>query len=307
MSKFREDLPEREALPELPLSPPDSRVQSPEADVVPPIREYPEKKSVQLSDDPKVRYDTPTSGFRSLRREETPTSYRSIAAPSPEPIAAMSQSLASIDSEGSWLSGGKGGSKRSSSNLPHQPLRESASSLEKKYKEYSESNEELGIAEDEYFSRLTPGPEEEYKIHQRRSKTMPSSDEEDGGSIVSPTSEKSKWGAVARTPTVVHREPRAKSREGLLNDYSDADYDTDADLPFETAQEDFPTTVQSRRKSYGFNQELENEVSAASDVRRATSIDLGKGHARRISAGSAKILNLTKNSDGKRLSTGTDN
>ena len=307
MSKFREDLPEREALPELPLSPPDSRVQSPEADIVPPIREYPEKRSVQLSDDLKVRYDTPTSGIRSLKREETPTSYRSVAAPSPEPVAAMSQSLASIDSEGSWLSGGKGGSKRSSSNLPPQPLRESASSLEKKYKEYSESNEELGIAEDEYFSRLTPGPEEEYKIHQRRSKTMPSSDEEDGGSIVSPTSEKSKWGAVARTPTVVHREPRAKSREGLLNDYSDADYDSEADQPFATAQEGFTTAHDSRRKSYGFNQELVDEVSAASSVRRATSIDLGKDHVRRISAGSARLLDLKKNSDGKRLSTGTEN
>ena len=49
MSKFREDLPD------FPLSPPDSRVQSPEADIVPPIRtDYPDKKTGNRasSDDP---------------------------------------------------------------------------------------------------------------------------------------------------------------------------------------------------------------------------------------------------------------
>ncbi|KAH8596002.1 hypothetical protein B0O99DRAFT_511009 [Bisporella sp. PMI_857] len=282
MSKFREDLPE------LPISPPVSRIQSPEADVVPPIREQPDKRIGQLNDEPKVRYDTPTSGMRSLKREETPTSYRTNDAPSPEPTAVMSQSLGSIDSEGSWLSGRKGGSKRSSYNLPPTRLRESASSLERRYKDYSESTEELGIAEDEYFSRLTPGPEEEYKIHQRQSRTMPSSDDEEGGSLASPSSEQSKWGAVGRHPTVVHREPRAKSREGLLNDYGD--YDSDM---LET------TTKEAKHKSFSFDRDFIEEEAPDSGVRRATSVDLGKGHARRISAGSAKLLNLRRTSDAK--------
>ncbi|KUJ16527.1 uncharacterized protein LY89DRAFT_544741, partial [Mollisia scopiformis] len=272
MSKFREDLPE------LPISPPDSRVQSPEADIVPPIRtDYAEKRTGvrASSDDPRVRYDTPTSGYRSLDAtrlpDETPTSgHRSTDAPSPEHATIISQSLASIDSEGSWLSGRRAGSKRGSSQLTqHAPIRDSSSSLNKKYKEFSESAEELGIAEDEYFSRLSPGPEESYKIQRRSGNPMPSSDDEEGGSISSPiTSEK--WGAVGRQPTVVHREPRAKSREGLLNDFDDDD-----DSGSEMASS--PVDAESNRES---------------GLQRATSVDLGKNHVRHISAGSARLLDL---------------
>ena len=292
MSKFREDLPE------LPISPPNSRLQSPEADVVPPIRtDYPDKRAGNRasSDDPRVRYDTPTSGYRSIDavnlRDETPTSgHRTMDAPSPEP-AGLSQSLASIDSEGSWLSGRKAGSKRGSIPLPqpHHPLRDSASSLNRRYKEFGESAEELGIAEDEYFSRLTPGPEEQHKIHrQSAGNPMPSSDEEDGGSLASPVpSEKTKWGAVAKQATVVHREPRAKSREGLLNEFDDES--------MSEAQGETPTDMSPTK---GFEDEP--------DVHRATSIDLGKGHARRISAGSARLLDVKSRASGevKRLSSG---
>jgi hypothetical protein len=290
MSKFREDLPE------LPISPPVSRVQSPEADTLPPIRtDYPDKKTGNRasSDDPRVRYDTPTSGYRSIDavnlRDETPTSgHRTIDAPSPEPTG-VSQSLASIDSEGSWLSGRKPGSKRGSTPLPHHPLRDSASSLHRRYKEFGESAEELGIAEDEYFSRLTPGPEEQYRINRRSTgNLMPSSDEEDGGSIVSPVpSEKTKWGAVPKQATIVHREPRAKSREGLLNEFDD---DSMAE-----AQGDTPTELTSK----GFG---DNDVVG---LHRATSIDLGKKHARHISAGSARLLDVKPRASGeaKRLST----
>ncbi|CAD6448563.1 98e3f37a-1065-4299-96ea-fd1ce54f7775-CDS [Sclerotinia trifoliorum] len=215
MSKFREDLPE------LPISPPDSRVQSPEADVVPPIRtDYPDKRtSLRRSLEEQRRHDTPISAMR--LRDSTPTSgHRSTDIPSPEPPTLLSQSLASIDSEGSWLSGKKTTSKRGSAQMTLAPLRDSASSLQQRYKELSESSEELGIAEDEYFSRITPGPEEE-NMMKRQSNGLPmaSSDEEDGGSMKqSPIpEEKTKWGAVARHPTVVHRE-RAKSREGLVDE-----------------------------------------------------------------------------------------
>jgi hypothetical protein len=208
----------------------------------------------------------------------------------------MSQSLASIDSEGSWLSGRKGGSKRGSAQTPSHPLRDSASSLQKRYKEYSESAEELGIAEDEYFSRLSPGPDDQHKI-KRQSAANPSSDEEDGGSMGSPvasTSEQTKWGAVARQPTVVHREPRATSREGFLNDY---DVDSGSEPPGETPQE-----IDANRKSYGFNKELVEEDEPS--IHRASSVDLGRGHVRHISAGSARLLQLKKAGDGKRLSSG---
>ncbi|KAK0112737.1 hypothetical protein ONS95_014472 [Cadophora gregata] len=255
MSKFREDLPE------LPLSPPDSRVQSPEADMVP----VPDRRI----EDPRTRYDTPTSGYRSIDamrlRDETPTSgHRTVEDPSPEPANILSQSLASIDSEGSWLSGRKAGSKRGSVQTP-QHIADSSSPFGRK--EFSESAEEPGIAEDEYFSRLTPGPEEQHKIRrQSAGNPMPSSDDEEGGSIASPASEKSKWGAVGRHPTVVHREPRAKSREGLLNDF-------DEDTASET-----PDTPDSPNPDNG--------------LQRATSVDLAKKHARHMSAGSARLLDL---------------
>jgi hypothetical protein len=289
MSKFREDLPE------LPISPPDSRVQSPEADVVPPIRrDFLDKRLGSGTDDPRVRYDTPTSGYRSVEtgrlRGETPTS-RSTDAPSPEPVAVLSQSLASIDSEGSWLSGGKGGSKRGSAQLPSHPLRDSASSLNKRYKEYSESNEELGIAEDEYFSRLTPGPDEQNMIkRQSTGAPMPSSDEEDGGNLASPVgSEKTKWGAVARHPTVVHREPRAKSREGLLNEYDDSGSEPPGESPIDMHPESYAAL---------------EDMGEGSGVHRATSVDLGKRHARHISAGSARLLELKAKASGEKRMSG---
>lgn len=304
MSRFREDLPE------LPISPPDSRVQSPEADIVPPIRtDYLDKRTSHRGSsdnpfaDPRIRYDTPTSGYRSLDavrlRDETPTSgHRSMDAPSPEPSAVLSQSLASIDSEASWLSGRKGGSKRGSAQLPSLPLRDSASSLTKRYKGFSESTEELGIAQDEYFSRLTPGPENQFKIQRQSSagNSVSSSDEEDGDSLASPSpSGQTKWGAVGRQPTVVHHQTRAKSREGLLNDYEN-------DSGSEPLGE---TPIDLNRKSYRYNQSALKE-DVGSGVHRALSVDLGRGHVRHISAGSARLLELKPRAseESKRLSSG---
>lgn len=281
MSKFREDLPE------LPISPPPSRVQSPEADVVPPIRsDYLEKRAVNiLSEDHRVRYDTPNSGYRSIEaarlRNETPTSGHRSVAPSPEPTAIMSQSMASIDSEASWLSG-RGGSKRTMSQAPEHNFHDSSTSLSKKYKELSESSEELGIAEDEYFSRLSPGPEEEFKINRFAGNPMPSSDEEDGGSFASPVlSEKSQWKSAARHPTIVHRPIRAKSREVLLTDFGDE------------------TPGDENRNSF----EMGDDSSLG--IQRATSVNLGMHH-RNMSAGSARLLDLKPrgSGDAKRSSMG---
>jgi hypothetical protein len=293
MSKFREDLPE------LPMSPPYSRVQSPEADIVPPIRkEFVDKRSSTqaLPEEPHVRYDTPTSGHRSLDiarvRNETPNSGdRSVDVPSPDPAALLSQSLASIDSEGSWLSGRKN-SKRGSTQLSSHPLRDSASSLHKRYRDYTESTEELGIAEDEYFSRLTPGYEDYKTKRQSTGNPMASSDEEDGGSLAGPVEPgKTTWGAVGRRPTVIHHQPRAKSREGLLNEF---EYDSGSEAPGEHQVEI----------------DRDSKDSDESDIRvhRATSVDLGIKHARHISAGSARLLELKgrASGDSKRLSLSSD-
>jgi len=286
MSKFREDLPE------LPLSPPDSRVQSPEADMVAPIH-IPTKSGNSSSEDPRVRYDTPTSGYRSLDapglRNDTPTSGHRTNA-SPEPVALLSQSLASIDSEGSWLSGRKAGSKAGSAHLPPRSIQHSSNSLHGRYNDFSESAEELGIAEDEYFSRLTPGPEDGFK-NRKPSTGIASSDDEEGGSLAGPVSNKAKWGAIARTPTVIHREPRAKSREGLLNEFDD---ESDSEGTGETPTEIFP-------------KEYLGESTANNGIHRATSVDLGKRHARHMSAGSARLLDLKPRAsgEGKRMSSGS--
>ena len=300
MSRFREDLPET------PISPPDSRLQSPVADVLPLPHAKEAQKSIVGLEDAQARHDTPASGLDSaIIREETPTSgHRSSKAPSPEP-AMMNQSLASIDSEGSWLSGRKGGSKRGSSQMASHQLRDSVSSIQKHYKEYSESAEELGIAEDEYFSRLSPGPDDESKLNRLSAgNPMPSSDEEDGSSLAVDTSFEplTKWVDVAHTPTVVHRQPLAKSREGLLRDFEN-DSGTERSTPRD-----------SNRQSYGLQEVLVDEAGDGdideeenSSLQRAKSVDLGKKHVRHISAGSARLLDLKPRDsvDSKRASTGS--
>ncbi|QSZ34233.1 hypothetical protein DSL72_005823 [Monilinia vaccinii-corymbosi] len=272
MSKFREDLPE------LPISPPDYRVQSPETDVVPPIRtdHLDKRASARRSLEEQRRHDTPISAMR--LRDSTPTSgYRSTNVPSPEPPTILSQSLASIDSEGSWLSGKKTTSKRGSAQMTLAPLRDSASSLHQRYKELSGSSEELGIAEDEYFSRITPGPEEA-KMVERQSTCNPmaSSDEEDGGYIEpSPISEeKTTWGAVARHPTVVHRE-RANSRSAFLDEFAEG--------------------PASYRRSLSHQAEFVNEDSPG--ISRATSVDFT--HVRKVSAGSVRRLDMKPMASGR--------
>ena len=277
MSKFREDLPE------LPISPPDSRVQSPEAMPMPPIdTTIVESKTRNRSstDDSRLRHDTPTSGFRSMEalrnRNETPTSARTDA-PSPEG-AIISQSLASIDSEGSWLSGKQ--TKRGSGQAPHMS-RDSAHALQKRFHQYSDSSEELGIAEDEYFSRLSPEPESG-RGRRISGNPVPSSDEEDNG-MASPTPSeqaRTKWGAVARTPTVIHRGTRVKSREGLLNDFQN-----------DSSEDVTPAPSVGRRQSDSFDKEYDGQ-----GVQRARSVDLVRGHVRQISAGSARLLD-TKSKD----------
>jgi hypothetical protein len=110
---------------------------------------------------------------------------------------------------------------------------------------------------------------------------MPSSDEEDGDSIVTPGGS-TKWGAVGKQPTVVHHKTRAKSREGLFNDFeNDPPSEPPGDAPQELVD----------RNSYRFDSK-NKPLSEDSGIERASSVNLGKGHARRISAGSARLLDL---------------
>ncbi|KAI9862102.1 MAG: hypothetical protein M1813_004877 [Trichoglossum hirsutum] len=212
------------------------------------------------------------------------------------PSAPLSRSLASIDSEGSWLSGKP--SKRNSIPL-NQPTRSSGNSLPKRYGEYSDSVEELGLEGDEYFTHLSPGPGQGRSSALRESGTAIASSEDgdthmgdgcddcDGdGDADNDVEEREgvqlggvEWkdGVVSHQPTFIHRDPHVKSREGLLNEFQEGAGTPDSMSPTQSAE------------SPQFDYAGPNEKP---EVRRATSVDLGKKHARHISAGSAKLLEV---------------
>jgi hypothetical protein len=286
ISRFREDLPE------LPLSPPDSRVQSPEAEPSLPI--VAEQKSGDISEPSTplpIRFDTPTSGHRSMDEamRQTPTSWHHGGAQghSPEP---PSISMASIDSEASWLSGRLTG-KRSSG------MRENASRYHQHERTNSDNStmnnteDDLAIVDDEYLNRLSPPlrhHNQSVNPNNRKStgEARPSSDEDE------PMEDADmKWGSVdaRQQPLMVHEHDASmvKSREGLLNTFNEEDDESD------------------NVEDGGIGEKLEE-----AGLQRATSVNLGRGHARHISAGSAKLLELSprgsvemrKSSDNRRSS-----
>jgi hypothetical protein len=277
MSKFREDLPE------FPLSPPDSRVQSPEVPM--------------------------TSAIAARRRNQPPSDLRVGSLPgdrSDSPISpgalngnVMSQSLASVDSEGSWLSGRP--LKRASNR---SQMRSSlTSSAVQANQDFNASYEELGMSDDEYFKRLTPLPAERrpspYATDDNLGKASSTlmtldaaaeSDEEaeptlasrPGGEEEEEKEEEFVQSGVARQPTIIHRQPRVKSAEGLLSMYLD-----EPETPSGAAERE-PETPESPISPVSDNEPV--------TVQRAKSVDFGKQHSRHVSAGSARLLDIHKRS-----------
>ncbi|KAH6659268.1 hypothetical protein BKA67DRAFT_9088 [Truncatella angustata] len=248
MSRFREDLPE------LPLSPPDSRVGSPEVEV-----QHSEPLPI-ITDDVVMRYDTPTSGHRA-----TPSSMlREEIQPSPAP---HSTSMASIDSEGSWFSG-KGNRQRASSgmrgSLINYPLRSASGDSE----EQEEPDEDA--AHDDDFMKIVT--DEKGMHHKSADEALPSSDEDEQLDQQAP-----KWGNVIvnRTPTFTQHRETMRSREGLLLESFDDEDDKDSGT--------------SDKESEGISA-FGGETPLPA---RATSINFGKGHMRNFSAGSAKLLDIS--------------
>lgn len=276
MSKFREDLPE------FPLSPPDSRVQSPE---VPSTSAIAARRRNQVPSDIRVQSVSSQAGMRS----DSPVS------PGLPVGNIMSQSLASVDSEGSWLSG-RPLKRASNRSQVHSSL---TSSGPQRNDDFNASYEELGMADDEYFKRLTPQPDEHSKstyandvLGRKPSSTLMALDaaaesEEDGEPTparrTSSEDEEFVKSSVGRQPTIIHRQPRVKSTEGLLSMFLD-----DKSAP----QDPFANPA---------NTEVETPDSPASDtepvmVQRAKSVELGKQHVRHLSAGSARLLDIQKRS-----------
>ena len=141
-SKFREDLPE------MPISPPDSRMPSPDITVAAAAAAAARRGRRRSKP-----MDAPSAADRDLEpdgaatgRNETP------ASPSVRPQGLMSASLASVDSEGSWMA--NSGQRQSMQSV----LSRSIGSLSKRKAEFNASYEELGGDKDaEYVQRGTSG------------------------------------------------------------------------------------------------------------------------------------------------------
>ncbi|KAF3483119.1 uncharacterized protein GIQ15_02443 [Arthroderma uncinatum] len=204
----------------------------------------------------------------------------------------LAQSLASIDSEGSWLSG------RPSRRLSQAPLKSPGSTRER----LDDMNEPDGeddynaVSSDEYFGTL-PAPKEEEEdagefnlvgnkdaksnavitANGHREPIAAAADDttplvEDGMELANADGDPPTWhSSVGKRARLISPETRAKSREGLFTEFIDS----------------------------------ENEVSPIDEtepeIRRAQSIDMGR-HIRHISAGSAKIVTLCR-AESKRYST----
>lgn len=273
MSKFREDLPE------FPLSPPDSRVQSPEATMGSAIAAR--RRSHQPAD---LHVDSSSPGTGA--RTDSPVS------PGVPNAGLMSQSLASVDSEGSWLSG-KPVNRRSNRSYFRSSV--GSSSALKRTEDFNASYEELGVPDDEYFKRLTPQPDEHrFSPHPNELVTKASSaamanqddavevaDEEEDEAVHTsgrPSEEEEQVHTVARHPTVVHRQPRVKSTEGLLSFFQAE----------KIAPEEHASAVEAIE---GDSPTSDHEFGT---IQRAESVDFGKNHVRHLSAGSAKLLDIQK-------------
>ncbi|KAK5081887.1 hypothetical protein LTR70_008433 [Exophiala xenobiotica] len=250
MSKFREDLPE------LPLSPPDSRVQSPEAAAPPATGTFNQMSTLERVDDTAVEVEQsayrasspiPT---RAVMRENKPSMELDIPT-SAKPDMMLSQSLASVDSEASWLSG--------------KPLhRPSGASQLPKARRSSLSRTIPGAFDGANDGALSPGKSEPLDLN-KHADDVQKFDET--------------WHAgLGRQPTLIRQAPRAKSAEGLLNEYA--------------AEETQGSTPESEVDSPEFAaEEPEPEVT----LMRASSVDY-KGHARHMSAGSARLLEVRRSS-----------
>ncbi|KAK5013725.1 hypothetical protein LTR60_003714 [Cryomyces antarcticus] len=271
-SKFREDLPG------LPISPPDSRVQSPEVSLpashaiaIRRGHQHPQRLAVGTTSPatPNPFKDHMTNG-----RTDSP-----VSPDGRESVAIMSQSLASVDSEGSWLSGKP--VKRSSNQ---SQLRSSSGSPGKRL-DSDASYEELGMPDDVHSHGLTldrgnrsvtAAAESSNRKVSDISAITPitpdteSDDEQPVHSEPSPDQTVVREG-LQRQPTVISRDARIVSGEGLAAEYIlGGDYETPPDG---TPNDESPFYEEQRA--------------------RASSVEYGQlAHARHVSAGSAKLLDI---------------
>lgn len=251
MSRFKEDLDE------MPVSPPDSRTQSP--DVLPRVgmvgaSSRPVAQPIDIRGRG-VRSDTPTSPYRQLPQ---------------------SASMASVGSEGSWLASGSFKRRSHQSNPPRPFSRRAA--------DFSASYEDLGGSDKdaEYFT-TNAGSDAHPTGHAALMGASPGeeSDEEGNTTITTPgDAPLAMHGSVRRKATLVQRDSRLKSREGLVTEYASANIET-----VETPPED------------GLDRDSDSSDDEPARLERARSVNTGNvRHSRQFSAGSARLLDVQRSS-----------
>lgn len=291
MSKFREDLPD------FPISPPDSRVQSPEVMTNPQaglgqqaIRQPRQSLSGTL-DGQSLATSSSNAGLDRGTAESRLSHGADADMGSSAPVA-MSQSLASVDSEGSWLSGKP--VKRLSGGTSH-PLRQSQSSIPPQSIPGAFEPEEDDLAGDEYLNRLAPGPPQRRdsitSTERKASSTVIDLERERQHSpvpevpplLTSQRGDETWHAGVGRQATVVRQPNRTKSKEGLLKEFGEE------------------TPSGSRRASLEGEDDDDGDLETAraelqeAPLLRARSVEYKK-HARHISAGSARLLDIRRSS-----------
>lgn len=273
-SRFREDLPE------MPISPPDSRTQSPDVTTAAAAARR-ASRTTPMNIPGKTR-DGEGDVYMS-NRNDTPLSAISRG------HVAMSASLASIGSEGSWLAGG--GSKRQSNQSAL------SRSFSKRNAEFSASYEELGGDKDaEYLNRSKSS-----RPASRSNLMGASPDEESEEEVPLETTLGEQpltvHGSVRRQPTLVIRDPRLVSREGLVQEYAaqGAAIESVEKPPEGTPEDENVSGLHTPELSDDEYHDVESpEVKRAIELGRARSVDMKQHarHSRQFSAGSARLLDM---------------
>lgn len=248
-SKFREDLPE------LPISPPASRVQSPEFSTIA-ANVAAARRAKRAADKQGKDTDSPDPMFNA--RNDSP------AIPEDEESAAVSRSYGSVDSEGSWMSGRL---NKRTSHASH--TRSSLSSSKKPKNEFTASFDRLPVPEDQYFATLTPENGSRRPSGEQTVDVTPTADP--FSHDITPL----RQATARRRPTVVHNDPRFKSREGLLTEYHAGE-----------------VVISSREGS--ISDDSGEQPHSPVELRKAQSVNYGReiGHVKSLSAGSAKLLDI---------------
>jgi hypothetical protein len=294
MSKFREDLPES------PISPPDSRVSSP-VDVATGSKAIAARRGFSIpttihTEASSHRVGSPYQEQLGQGRTDSPVSGGRAS-------NLMSASLASVDSEASWLSG----KPHRLSSLARKHNSAGTASVSRAADEYTGSFEELGMSDDEYFRRMSHPHGEGHASglsaamvmsHKASSSAMAlhsaGASDSDGEPRSSPPRAKKEGDTVmhtgaSRQPMVIHHDARVKSSEGLLNQFRES-----------KPEDDYPTPQGSPAKGEFDDGEDTTDKQTPTEemapIQRATSVKLGMSHSRTLSAGSAKLLDIPKRS-----------